>query len=339
MSENPLRRLQRSHFFHMAGSEEMSSWQPTSADAPSSQKAIADIMQVRAELNEVPHSEQGMNISRMADFLDQRGIAMKPLNGVDLTAQRSVNGIIGYEPGEVETLSSHIQLVDYTYVRRDGVYERIFGTAALEAFGIHEAAHDDELPHDILTRDQPGGRISYKSIRCGLADYRPIEAGDYLAEAAAEYASHEYVTKELGNSNGFSKSTDPILISVDEPGHPDVNYLLPASYTYQNPQTGTRTWPTSAHAAFGLQLLIAWDPSITPALWATRTDPTAVQDFAHRIDALDDGLYDKLRKPQYEWRKFARATGLIIDRLYGGDVQIAAQVATDIDYGSQTLAA
>lgn len=338
MSENLRKQLQRANFYYMSDLAYPERWKPLDSDDEFSQWAINDIMGVREKLDAIPHDESGLKMGRMACFAAQHRIGMKPFSGIRTADQPTVNKIIDYAPAGVETMATRIQLPDFIYVNRDG-RESYLGPESSEASLMHEVFHAENLWQGVLIWVNTKGQWKYGAVGNGFATYRPRSSGDYREEAGAELWGHEYLTKELGLWNGFAQTSEPISVNVSSATGPAAHYLLPASYICENPRTGRKTWSTSAHAAFGQQLMNARDPGLWPAILASRTDPTIAEEVVGRTNELASGLDDVINNCSYQWEQFARVTGYIIDKLYEGDARLALEVVADMDDNIQQLAA
>lgn len=80
-----------------------------------------------------------------------------------------------------------------------------------------------------------------------------------------------------------------------------------------------------------MQLLIAKDPAIFSAMLAARKNVGGLREFAHRVEALDRGLYATLNREPHVEERFMRATRYIIEKLYDGNQKMALMTAVEQD--------
>jgi hypothetical protein len=279
-------------------------------------------------LTQVPHDETGLDTDRMARFLGRHGLAMKYLIGVDEEGKQDINEIMGWSREPTSTVASYFPLLGITYVLR-GEFERTHSTRQVEAEGIHEIFHANGL-----LRFARGGKL----IQNGFVILGPEgRRGDYYEEGSAEEKNHGYVIQELGMISGLLNRTEPLEVSGQVPGGPEVTYLLPGSYLYPGDKPTWFAWHKSAHAAFGMQLLIARDPDIQNAMLASRHHPDGLMEFEDRINQLDAGLHAALDTLPYNPASFMAGTRLIIDRLYDGDPESALSTALQQDSVQATV--
>jgi hypothetical protein len=331
MSEILLPHLNRANYLYSTGGENGTDRRQAHIGDDSSQRVIGELGRLSRELAEVPHDETGLDLQRVAGFLDEHGLAMKPFMAVDEAGQHSIDEIIDYTPPpKIQTLGSYMPLLDFTYVLR-GSHETANGPIATEACVVHEIAHANQPYWDILSfeREDVVSGIGYCLMRNGFTSHEEDEAqGNFFEEGFAALMQHKYITRALGSTDGFLGSSEPQKLNLN----PDAAYLLPGCYLYKSTETSAPQWHTSAHAAYGMQLLIAKDPALFPAMLAARKGSGGLHEFARRVDALDSGLHGVLNAKPYSEMRFLEAAHSIVDRLYGGDPEKALAAAAEQDF-------
>lgn len=335
--------LRKANFLYAPGGENSESWLQSNAEDAVSQRVIAELGAISQKLSQLPHDETGFNTLRIAGFFQRYGLASKPFIGVDEEGQQSINEIMGFGRGPTKTVASHFPLSGFTYVVR-GMDEDDNESKTREATVVHESAHANQPYMDVLVFERPADDdIGYTLLRNGFTsrsagkDKKSQTTGSYYEEGFASLMSHKYINEELGYRDGLLDTVKPLELTVES----DNSYMLPGSYVYRGSVTGTVKWATSAHAAYGLQLLISKDPEMFPTILAARKGAAGLREFAGRVDALDHGLYTHLRNQPYDEMHFRKSTNYIIDRLYDGDPHKALEVAAqqDREKTSELLAA
>jgi hypothetical protein len=329
--------LRGANFLYAPEGEGSSKWIQSKASDGHCQQVITELSEISQRLAEIPHDESGLNIPRVSGFFERHGLNAKPFVGIDEDGQQDINDIMGFGRGPTETVASHFPLLGFTYVLRkpDETAEEF---AIRETSVVHETSHANQPYRDILTFRRPkvGAGIGYTLLRNGFTAHAgKRKGGSYFEEGFASVMSHKYMTEELGLSSGFLDITKPYELRTET----DDKYLLPGSYLCRGSEEGWVRWAPSAHAAYGMQLLIAKDPAIFPALLASRTGVDGMREFIGRVKALDAGIYGELRNQPYEEMRFRQATHYIIERLYDGNQQVALAAASEQDSGSVLIAA
>lgn len=334
MSEILLPHLEDASFLYSAGGNNDRDFQRVDRDHETSQWVIAELGRKSLALAEVAHNETGLNQKGINDYFGRYGLAGKSFVGVDEKGQQDINNKMGYGYGPTQTVANHFPLLDFTYVLR-GAYETARGSAAIEAEVVHELFHAYKPPQweILMWRLSASDRIVYSLRRNGFVSHSDdVTHGSYLEEGGAEIMQLKYVTEELGLPNGFLNRTKPQKVVEEMGKYLFTEYLLPGNYLYATTEDGSPKWHKSAHAAFGMQLLIAQDPAILSAMLTSRKDADSQQEFAGRINSLSSGLFSALNDYPYDHASFAEGTGLIIDTLYDGDRDRALQVALGRGY-------
>lgn len=321
--------LRGANFLYAPDGEGSNKWVQSNLSDDNSQQVMAELGEIGNRLAEIPHDESGLNVLRVANFFERHGLDAKPLAGVDEDGQQAINEVMGFGRGPTDTVASHFPLLGFTYVlRKPG--ETAEESAIRETSVVHETSHANQPYRDILTFRRPkvGAGIGYALLRNGFTTHAgKHKGGSYFEEGFASLMSHIYMTEELGLRNGFLGITKPHELRTET----DDIYLLPGNYLSRGSEEGWVRWAPSAHAAYGMQLLIAKDPALFPALISSRTGSVGLREFAGRIEALDAGLYAQLRSHPYEERRFRQATSYIISRLYDGSQQKALDAASEQD--------
>ncbi len=322
--------LQKANFLVAQNADNGRPWEKVDVDDKRSQRVIAELYQIAQKLAEIPHDETGLNVPRITRFFERYGLVSKPFVGIDEAGQQEVNEIMGFDRGKTDTVASHFPLLGFTYVVRDPS-ETAKDSALKEASVVHENSHANQPFLDILMHERADDKngISYKLLQNGFTYHENgKESGSGLEEAFAGMMGHRYMVEELGLTRGFMDRIEPLRLEVE----PNTAYLLPGSYLYESTTPGAVAWARSAHVAYGMQLLIAKDPEIFPALIQSRLGIDGHYEFARRINALGaTGLYDMLRDTPYKEMSLRKAARYIIDKVYSGDQGLALVAAADQD--------
>jgi hypothetical protein len=280
-------RLEQANYFEWIDGEGSSYWRPRSLEDDITQTAVAELIDKRQKLEKVPHDERELNLPRMASYLGNCGLGMRPIVGVDECAQQTINNIMGYN---TQPLGSYFPLVHFGYVLR-GQREAAEGTVAIEGSGIHEITHfnSDQAGLDIAMHVEEDGSIRTFPKQCGLrVELEDGSAeGDLLEEMKAEYNSHRYRSWVLGPKQ-YTQGD-----SIDPPG------------------------------AYAMLLLAAKDPHIPRAMLADLTDSPNSVEYRQRIEALSPGLSVVLAAARYGSAQ--KAVDIIIDTLFNGDSNEASE--------------
>jgi hypothetical protein len=329
MSEIAVLHSVKANYFYAAEGEDGVNRQQVDAEHHTAQEAIIDIAGIRHGLDQVPHNEKRLDTQRMAGFLEQHGLLMKPFVGVSEDGQQSINEIMRFGRGATNTVAAYFPLQDFIYVLR-GLREGVQGIKRTEADVVHEQFHANNPFRDILTFEDAAltSGIGYSLLRHGFVEVGGGQArGHYHEEAGAQYLRNLYITEELGLSNGLSKKAKPQKIEVETD---DIagNYFLPASYVTESQKTKKPIWHTTAHAAYGLQLMVARDPRIFPAMVRSGRETQSFDDYRDLVNGLYPHLYDTLGTYSYDPKQFALGTHYIIEKLYDGDANEALAAAT-----------
>ena len=324
--------LRGANFLYAPDGEDTDRWVQSKVSDDNCQQVMAELGEIGHRLAEIPHDESGLNVLRVAKFFGRHGLDAKPFVGVDEDGQKAINEVMGFGRGPTDTVASHFPLLGFTYVLRtpDETAEE---SAIRETSVVHETSHANQPYRDILTFRRPkvGAGIGYTLLRNGFTTHiGKRKGGSYFEEGFASMMSHIYMTEELGLRNGFLGITKPHELRTET----DDIYLLPGSYLCRGSEEGWVRWAPSAHAAYGMQLLMAKDPAIFPALISSRTGSAGLREFTGRVEALDAGLYAQLRSHPYEESRFRQATNYIISRLYDGNQQRALETASEQDWGA-----
>lgn len=325
-SESLIEHLRGASFYFAPDDAASHRWEHVDWDDSRCQQTVAEITSIGLKLAEVPHDESGLDTSRIAQFFARFGLASKTFNGVDQEGQQAINGIMGFGRGLTQTVGSYFPLLDFTYVLR-GSTEITSETIVTEEKAVHEGSHANQPSLDVLIYQRNQG-LGYRLLRNGFAHGDAHHRrGDFFEEGFAGLMEHKYITKELNLTNGLLDRTTPYKLNVN----PFTTYLLPGSFLRKGSEDGWVVWDTSAHAAYGMQLLVAQDPNIFDAMLTARKNPNSLREFALRVNALGVGMYDRLSRFSYKEMQFRQAANYIIEVLYDGNQEdaLAAAAAQD----------
>lgn len=338
-----LHHLENASYLYSASGEDGINWRQVHSEAETSQQVISELARINDKLADVPHNEAGLDVPRITSFLNRYGLITKPFVGVDEAGKKAINEVLNC-PDKTTQLAGYVPNLDFIYVLR-GSREAAQSPEVSEANIVHEQFHSNQSFQNILTYkgESSQSRIGYYMLRNGFVVHMQSfgntteversaqipqnrKYGNYFEEGGAQFMQHLYVTKELGLSNGFLDRSDPQEINEKVDESTSASYLLPGSYL--SSANGELIWHNSAHAAFGLQLLVAKDPAIFRAMLEARSTTAGLREFAGRIAALGHGIYRSLSECTYGQTQFAEATHYIIERLYDGDPVKALDAVT-----------
>ncbi len=268
-------------------------------------------------LHEVRHEETGLNVGRVAKFLDHYGLPMHDFIAVDSNDMPALENLVGGAGGdEAKTTGAYFAVLDLSYVVRNRAAEAANGPELTESLLVHEIGHASAKNKPLGLARTQSGEIGTLLLRSGFSvkDNDGEERGSFFEEGFAGLMEHRYVTEELAMPNGFPQKAGSQELSLN--GNP---YKLPQSFFVKSSKKNKIGISVSSHSAYGIELLIAKDPAIFDAMLKSRTDIEGLREFAKRIEALSPGLYSALSRVPYETRDFMEATNLIIEKIYEGD--------------------
>lgn len=267
--------------------------------------------------SEVSHDETGIDTERIAGFLGKYGLKLHPFLAVPQEELPKLESILGEQiAGEGRVLGAHSPTANITYVIRNKELEEGNGTGVTEAILVHEEIHANKSLVTVVYGEGSGGTFT-GITRSGfkVEDGTEGMSGSYFEEGLAALMEHKYVTEVLDRPNGFSDWSGAQIVSVG-----GETYKIPRSYwvpSSRHNRFGEVSTPS--FAAYGMELLIAKDPSIFDAILKARHSTEGLREFAQKIEALDKGLYRLLGRQPYRFNYFLGATNHIIERLYDGD--------------------
>lgn len=296
---------------------------------------IAQIEQGKARLQArilagVTHNETGLDIARINGFLAEYGLVPETFIAVPDDKNREIEKFTELKShGDHKIGGAYFGSANLVYALRNRKIEEKIGTAGTESTAVHEQSHANRI---IVTGYAALGETvtRHAVLRGGfqLADALFPSAGSYFEEGFAALMQNRYLTEKVGMRNG--------LLGLDgtyDTSFIDKIYKIPRSYSDFQEIGGILQprLPIPAHAAYGMDLLIAQDPSIFDAMLRSRSDIAGLKEFAQRINALSPGLYTILRQQPYKQggREFMAATSHIVDLLYDADPDQAATAVTD----------
>lgn len=277
--------------------------------------AESDFMNTQIEqwrtsiLSEVESDESGLDIARVNSFLSKKGMLPKPFVIIDPSELDHFKQVIGAPANSILPVAAYTPQFDFVFVLRDPDLEDLNGPEITESRLVHEQAHANNNFRTKAFWKYSDGRVKHEEVRTGFSILGDNwTEGSFYEEGFAELMSHKYITEELGLKGGLYDWPGSARLIVGDP-----NYRYPGSYLYN----GGMTMPI--HAAYGVELLIAKDPTILDAMHEARKTTEGLRMFANKVEALSTGLYTKLRKVAYDGISFVNANGLIVQTLYGGD--------------------
>jgi hypothetical protein len=252
----------------------------------------------RAEILKLPSQEDGMRMDRVHGFRERLGIPKKEIKVLEPRDFQRAVAISGSRPrdNEGEYLYRHGVIL----VKRDPEMEALNGGPEYtEGVVVHEIAHSEVMPPEEYVDVTFNRRLfrthanmDINTLRQGFVvgnSSTELTEGYPFEEGYAELIRGKYVEEELGMQYGFGGKLNPqdsepnlldkyTVLEVNESGNPNVTII------------------EGAMPAFVLELLIAKDPMLFPALRESRRSVNGLREVAHRINAIKPGLYQRMRK-------------------------------------------
>ncbi len=250
----------------------------------------------RKLIEQFPSDEEGLNLDRVNSFMDSLGLRIAP--AVQLWSERSpalfeaISEATGLEESREQSGVYYAEL-DTAFVFRDRELEARNGSEFTESLLVHELAHGSSQ-HDSLRGVVRGSSISAVTPRLGQS-VQPIDEGRkgvFIEEGFAEYVRGRYVTEVLGRTHGFADMPNEVSIATNPRDNFQVS--VPSKYLHKTAD-GSPNVVTASYAGAAMDSLISRDPLLLPALVRARHDVDGLKEVAARIDAIDPGLYKKLR--------------------------------------------
>ncbi|MET8876874.1 GNAT family N-acetyltransferase [Nocardia sp. NPDC004604] len=239
----------------------------------------------------------GLNLDRVDSFLDGLGLHLATVVLVDSVRMpellRFVRESIGLDAPELE--GWYLAVLDVVIVFRNSEREALNGPEYTESQIVHEVAHGSSrhaLLRSVVSSTDTGHSLAMVIARTGHVLELPAgPIGRVLEEGFAEYVRGRYIDS-LGLRDGLLRNESPGNYSRTRAD--GVQVAQPAKYMYRD--VGDRlAAPFSASAAQIIDLLVAVDPLLWPALVRARNSVAGLREVAARIDAISLGLYRKLR--------------------------------------------
>lgn len=282
----------------------------------------------RAVIEAVPSHEQGLDTARVDAFFRAQGLTPQPhivVAEADRPAFSQAVQAVGLNapPGDKDGV--YFGAVEAIAVFRNEALEELNGPLLTEGVLVHEKAHSTDRYGDNLTYEETLNGISYETPRTGhLVDKHGNTEGSYYEEAFAELMRQKYLREAAGRQQGLIPEKGRSISFGD-------SIQLPIKYAYVV-EDGKGAAPNGAIAAYGMEQLINRDPGIFNAMIAARGSADGLREVAKRIDAIQPGLYVKLRKLSYDAADFFEGTGHIIDTLHAGDEEAPLVVSEKAAY-------
>jgi hypothetical protein len=263
--------------------------------------------------------DDGLDVRRVDRFLAARGLSAPPavlLTKPEVAAfrdtlldrfgwsTRSLDLMASPSSGQTWTAGGYEASLGLVVMIRDYAMERLNGPGYTEALLVHEKAHGNDVDNNVMC-EKEDGQFSYFHNRTGFscAEQGPSTGaptqGSFLEEGFADYLAGEYSTSQLGRWYGPWPYGDrpPLDAPLDQ---------VPDQYFWRDAyHPGCLAFGFGVLAASGLKLLMDRDPRLWPALVSARTSVKGLRDVARIVESADTGLYDRLRRLDYNTDDFA----------------------------------
>ncbi len=251
-----------------------------------------------------PSDTDGLNIQRVNDFLDSLGLRKADMIIIYKEQTPELHRIlqkIGF-PELSGQNSMYYGELDLAFVIRDKELEALNGREITESIAVNEGVHGASEHSSLCGIVNDDDTTSVYAQRVGLSS-QPVEdariTGLFWEEAFAEFVRALYVTGPLGRPTGFLHGQAEVIAVRSLADNSSLQF--PAKYLYQ-PSGDRPPIFYASYAGAALDCLIARDPGLLPALFASRKDLRGVEEVARRINAIVPGLYelasDKFNTPK-----------------------------------------
>ena len=206
---------------------------------------------------------------------------LEEMDGVKYTQLRNVGGL-------------YVAEIDTSFVFRTKSLEGLNGPEFSESTHVHESFHASSR-HRVMQADVIDGQVRASIMRVGqragvLAGGGA--GGTFIEEGAAEHLRGIYIANELGRPRGFADMPTEITM-VTSPA--DSSELPIPSRYFSHTKLQDKTNSPQSYAGAGMDLLIEKDPGLWPALIEARRSVEGLREVVGRINAINDGLYRRLR--------------------------------------------
>lgn len=268
---------------------------------------------------------EGLNTSRVEDFIRQEGLEIKPyiiFDQKDLPRVKKIVGSTGllrsvFNNGEGGLYSPEMDMI---LIARDRNYEESSGAIYTEGLLAHELAHASSMYQGYVTADYKG----FYTPRVGFCLPKNQTAWGWLLEEGwadmhrakyfAQNASEKEIQK-LGDALRFGEirmeDTIPIITRTGEA------LPLPTKYLYITPE-GKLTTKSSAYAGYALELLCRRNPAIKKFMIEGRSSVEGLRKLAQAFEEIMPGLYKKLQSSDYSEASFSEKLSMVISDVAGG---------------------
>lgn len=253
-------------------------------------------------------NEKGIDMQRVKSFIEKLGLRVSTCIAIDADDVASLE-LLAREhnmPVQKDDEGAYIEGADLAFVVRKPILEELNGVGYTEATAVHELSHAAGRP----MISQNGDKNSQQKLaRVGSVLLNHNE-GNFYEEAFAQLNAQGYISDVLGLENGFANEHDSVTV-----GFADGTELeMPGKYLISDGENRCRISAPSL-AAYGIELLVQKDPQIRNALLESRKSVEGLRELARRIDALQPGLYVRLRKLPYSRQDFVNGVRYITEAL------------------------
>ncbi|MBF6333662.1 hypothetical protein [Nocardia transvalensis] len=241
----------------------------------------------------------GLDLDRIATYFDDLGLHRVSLLIIDHTRAEEltqlVHDTLGFEVSP-EVSGAYLAHLDTAFVFRNRDLEDHNGPEYTESVAVHELGHGSARHQMMRAVVLDGIGTIVDPIRLGHIVQPPSGAvlGRFWEEGFAEYLSGRYVSDVLGLPRGLARRAADTDIATGARSGRTVQ--VPTKYFFAYPPAASSVAAGGAAlAAAALDLLVARDPALLPALLRARCTVTAQREVIARINALAPGLYRELR--------------------------------------------
>jgi hypothetical protein len=276
-------------------------------------------------LEEVPQNAAGLDVARAANFLEEQRLRPSQAVVVDEAGRAVLARAYPEGLNEAGLNGSYAIELDLAFLFRRADLDQASEGVFYEGILVHDLAHSCTAFKLLLGLDSGPAIAGRSGFETASIRNPEVHYGSFFEEGFADLQRGRYIEKYLPLAgmaflnrlvgSGVEHALDflvalPRLQDGSQP-HLPFKYLIP------KPAGKVHTSP-SAHAAFGLELLIQREPRLEPLLLEARSDPAALKALPAAVDSVSSGLFHYLWSCRAENSGFARAANQIGKALFGG---------------------
>lgn len=268
-------------------------------------------------LNEFSAHTEGLDLQRVGNFMASLGLRDMPIldvaEGDGPQLAHTISALFDSAPANATYRGVWLDGIATGFIIRDTKLEQYNGTSYTDSIRVHEKAHGTATNVRITARLADGiprlasAQAGFYSYQKNETDGTKKEEGVFLEEGFAEWVRGLYITEELGLTTGFIQPSEGSRVPETERKrvirHSETGLTADVSMRYFRYFTdGGPGVDFKAYGGEALQRLVAYDPGMRGALLASRSSNEAYRELIGRMDAIEPGLYQRLRGTPFNSR-------------------------------------